>query len=159
MGGREVWDELVWDKIREHPKSKSGLKWMEVVKKEQPDEEDRDSDDNEILKELLYATGITHGYSRLGYTTNDDMSMKDILRLKQLPDMKKCFKKAGIVKSGKKAETVSKVIRENIWNRKRGFLQTVMLMKKKKKKRKTNGRGRMYMTKNQSSQNSKRVYG
>jgi hypothetical protein len=60
------------------------------------------------------------------------MSVKDTLRLKQLPDMKKCFKKAGIVKPGKKAEAVSKVIRENIWNRKRGFLQTVMLMKEKK---------------------------
>jgi hypothetical protein len=73
-----------------------------------------------------------HGYSRLGYTTTDDMSIKDTLRLKQLPEMKKCFKKAGIAKPGKKAKTVSKVLRENIWNRKRGFLQTVMLMKKKK---------------------------
>jgi hypothetical protein len=130
MGGREVWDELVWGRIKEYPNSMSGLKWMEVVKGEQP-EEGENNEESGILQELYHAIGTTYGQCRLGYTTSDDMSIRDTLRLKQLPDMKKCFKKAGIVKPGKKAEAVNKVLRENIWNRKRGFLQSVMLMKKK----------------------------
>ena len=52
MGGREVWDELVWDKIREHPRSKSGLQWMEVVIKEQPEVEERDHEQGEQRKHM-----------------------------------------------------------------------------------------------------------